>query len=136
MRNAIWIGLCVAVVFGLCPTVAIAQTVINPTTVQFNPSADHGAVIDGQPVVAKYELRIFISGASTTSAVIDLGKPTPNVGVITTPFNVSVLPLSSTIKYVAFVAAMGPTGEGVSNASNLFMRVGPPGAPSVVVVSK
>lgn len=116
---------------------AFAQTtVINPTTIVFNPSADHASVIDGQPVVAKYELRIFVSGASTSTAVQDLGKPVPVVGVITAPLNVTVLPLSSTIKYVAYVAAIGPTGEGVSGASNLFMRVGPPGAPSLPVVSR
>jgi len=84
----------------------------------------------------KYELRIFVNGATTSTAVIDLGKPSLTLGVVTMPFSVAVLPLSSTIKYLAYVVAMGPTGEGVSGASNLFMRVGPPGAPGVPVVSK
>jgi hypothetical protein len=135
MKHVILVGFTFALI-GFAAAASAQTTVINPTTAVFNPSADHTAVIDTQPVVERYELRIFVQGATTSTAVINLGKPTPSAGVITTPFSVSILPLSATIKYVAYVAAMGPTGEGVSGASNLFMRVGPPGAPSVVVVSK
>jgi hypothetical protein len=124
-------------VFLLSVVSAQAQTtVINPTKVEFTPSADHNVLIDGQAVVAKYEIRYFVQGSSTSIAVVNLGKPTPVSNLISTALDITVVPLSSTVKYVTSVAAMGPTGEGVSSLSNPFMRVGPPAIPGNPIVNK
>jgi len=112
-----------------------AQTVLNPTKVIFIPSADHNATVDGVPLVARYELRHFLVGATSPVSVQDLGKPTPDAGNQCTVL-FTALPISSTNKYFAKVAAIGPTGEGVSEASNNYFFVGPPAPGGKPGVSK
>lgn len=110
------------------PTRAEAQTqVLNPRTLSFDPSADHGATLpDGQPAVTRYEVRWFASGAAAPLQVNDLGKPVPVSGRITLDLStqIGMIPIGS--GYVARVAAIGPAGEGVSDPSNPFGRASPP----------
>lgn len=114
---------------------ASAQTVLNPTRVQFTPSPDHSVMIDTVPLVTRYELRHFLSGATTPFSVEDLGKPTPNgLGIIDVP--IKALPVNSTSRYNAKVAAIGPTGEGVSLESNPYFFVGAPAPGGKPGVSK
>lgn len=118
----------------LLSVVASAQTVLNPTKVQFTPSADHDAVIDGVAIVAGYELRHFIVGASSPVQIESLGKPAPVSGTITAP--ITAMPFSTSLQYVARVAAVGPTGEGISESSNPYFFVGKPGSPASVILTK
>ena len=123
---------------GLCG-VASAQTgvVINPTTVEFDPSADHARMgLDGQPLVARYELRIFAQGAAQPITVYDLGKPEPggNGKITIVNRNYFLTALLMNVPYTGRVSAIGPTGEGVSDPSNPFGNQGPPAAAGSVVV--
>ena len=129
-----------ACVLCLCVAAVSAQTaVVNPTEIVYTASADHGVTLpDGTVVVARYEVRFFAPGATSPVSVADLGKPTPVANVITQDLTDKLVgvPVSATVQYVAKVAAMGPTGEGVSAASNPFMRVGPPAAPATPLLRK
>jgi hypothetical protein len=120
------------------PVLATAQTVINPVTVQFTPSADHAALaIDGNPMVAKYEMRIYTEANPTVVlTVTDIGKPTPVSNLITITNAVWFSALTPNTKYIARVAAVGPSGEGVSDPSNPFGNVGAPAKPTAVTVKK
>ncbi len=119
----------------LMGTVASGQTVTNPTRVEFVASADHATLFDTIPILTRYELRIFLNGATQPFTTTDLGKPTPGAGnliSVTNPAWFTALAMNSL--YLARVAAIGPAGEGVSDASNFFGRVGPPVKPGVPVV--
>ncbi len=111
---------------GLCalsPLPTQAQTPVNPNTVEFDPSADHSGVTpDNQPMVQRYELQIFASGASAPMSTADLGKPSPQTdGKIRVNFSTLLAgwPLGDGT-YQARVAAIGPTGTGTSDPSNTF----------------
>jgi len=105
-------------------TGALAQSpVLNPTTVEFDPSTDHSAVGgDGQPLVQRYELRMYLVGETSAQVTTDLGKPSPegdgkirvNFAALTAPWP----PPDGT--YEARVAAVGPNGAGQSDVSNQF----------------
>lgn len=108
--------------------------VINPTGVEFDVSADHNTVVVGVPVVARYELRIFLSAAAPTPvSVFDLGKPSP-VGIKATVRNVAMFTPLSSGGYVARVVAIGPGGEGVSDATDPFGKMGAPTKPTAAGV--
>ena len=115
---------------GIASTVpAQAQTtVVNPRIVEFDPSADHTVVgTDGQPLVQRYELRIFTLGNTQPYATTDLGKPTPEAdGKIRVDFTTRVSPWPPDGNYEARVAAVGPSGLGVSDPSNAFALVSSP----------
>jgi len=118
---------------------AEAQTVVNPVTVAFTPSADHSVNgLDGVPLVTRYEMRVFTQSplGQTPITTLDLGKPTPAGGTITVTNAVWFSGLTPNVLYVVRVAAVGPTGEGVSDLSNPFGNQGPPQAPSSVLVRK
>lgn len=124
-----------------CAVPAFAQaTVINPVTVEFLASVDHATLgLDGAPLVASYEMRIFVQNplGSTPIFSTSLGKPTPGAGNLISITNaVWFSGLTPNVKYVAKVAAIGPTGEGVSALSNPFGNQGPPMAPTNVSVKK
>ncbi len=106
---------------GVCS--AHAQTVLNPRTVEFDPSADHAALTaDGQPVVQRYELQVFLAGASQPMTTANLAKPNPQAdGKIRLDFSALLAgwPLTNGT-YVARVAAVGPAGNGLSDPSNTF----------------
>jgi len=119
-------------------TSAAAQSVIvNPTTIQFAPSADHAVVLpDGQPMVASYEARYALEGSATVVCAVSLGKPTPVSSLISMPLPLSCVPVSQSARYVVRVAAVGPTGSSASGPSGPFASVGSPSAPGVPVLSK
>lgn len=110
---------------------AEAQTqVINPTGVEFDVSADHNTVVLGVPAVTKYELRIFLSATSPTPvSTFDLGKPAP-VGTKASVTNVAMFTPLQTGGYVARVVAIGPGGEGVSDPTDPFGKMGAPAKPT------
>ena len=74
-----------------------AQTITDPRRVEFSPSPDHNAVdSSGNPLVSGYSLLIYVSGASTPTQTVSLGKPTPEsdgmirvdfVALLTTPLS-------------------------------------------------
>src|SRR5262245_2445905 len=105
---------------------AVAQTV-NPTTVEFNPSADHDVTLsNGMPAVSRYDLEFYIPGAASPFQVNSLGKPTPAGGVIRLLLS-SVLTAfpSPGIVYESTVTAVGPGGSGRSTRSNTFIFTSP-----------
>jgi len=132
--------LVVSVLGVLMPVVGQAQTpVVNPLTVTFTASADHAATLpDGTAMVTRYEIRHFLTGATSPVQVGNLAKPAPVSGVITASITGSLasLPFSPTQVYTAKIAAIGPTGEGVSAASNPFIIVSSPAAPGTPTVSR
>jgi hypothetical protein len=104
--------------------VARAQTVAsNPTTLAFPPSPDHARLLaDGRPAVDHYDFDVYSVGASQPFQRTTLGKPAPaSDGSIYYDFSGAVMswPLPGGT-YEARVAAVGPYGSGVSNASNPF----------------
>ena len=112
------------VVAGVMP--ATAQTVVDPTTAEFQPSADHSVTSDGIPLVTSYLLRFFPAGSSTPSHSMDIGKPAPDPdGLIRFRFTSELpTPLVPGITYEARVSAVGPGGSAASLVSNPF--TGPP----------
>jgi hypothetical protein len=115
-----------AFLFLLCALAVVpahAQTVVNPRTVEFDPSADHATMTaDSQPVVQRYDLQIFTVGGTSPYSTASLGKPAPQAdGKIRVDFSglVSPWPLPDG-SYQARVAAIGPTGYASSDPSNTF----------------
>jgi hypothetical protein len=96
---------------------------VNPNIVEFDPSSDDAATRpDGQPVVQRYELRVFLQGASQPVTTADLGKPAPDSdGKIRVDFSTHLVawPLANGT-YEARVAALGATDSAVSDLSNVF----------------
>ena len=121
-----------------CASVVSAQTVVvNPTTVEFPASADHSVLaIDGQPMITKYELRVYVEAGMTLLATLDLGKPTPLANIITVTNAGWFAPLQPNTRLVARTVAIGATGEAASGVSAPFGLVGPPHPPGVPTVRK
>jgi hypothetical protein len=97
--------------------------VVNPRTVEFDPSADHSAVgSDSQPLVQRYDLQMFLVGAAQPFTTASLGKPAAQAdGKIRVDFSTLVTPFPlADGSYVARVAAVGPTGSSASDPSNTF----------------
>jgi hypothetical protein len=91
-----------------------AQTVVNPTTAQFDPSADHSTTLaDGTPVLDHYELEFYLVGAAQPFQTLVLGKPAPDPdGKIRVNFAALLpSPLAPGVVYKADVAAVGPGGR-------------------------
>lgn len=102
---------------------ASAQTLLDPTTAEFSPSIDHGTMLpDGSMMVDHYELSFYQAGASQPFQTIWLGKPgTDPDGKIRANFATALVPTPPAgVVYDAAVAAVGPTGVGVSTLSNPF----------------
>ncbi|MDR7420010.1 MAG: hypothetical protein QN178_13990 [Armatimonadota bacterium] len=124
-----WLLLVVGPVLA-APVSSAAQTLeVNPGTVVFIASPDHLRTITvaGQTVVVltRYELRIYLDGATAPMTTVDLGKPAPDARneIVARPQELLGLPLGG---YIARVAAIGPAGESLSEPSNPFARMGPP----------
>ncbi|MFO7695076.1 MAG: BACON domain-containing protein [Vicinamibacterales bacterium] len=113
---------------------ANAQVVSDPRVAEFDPSPDHWQTLEsGEPAVARYELGVYLIGASAPFATVDMGKPDPEAdGKIRYDFSsgVSGWPLTGSY-YEARVSAVGPEGAGLSEASNQFVF----GAPSACMLS-
>lgn len=132
--KALVLSLTVLVALGAAAP-APAQTVYNPTIVEFVPSADHDATLpDGTPLVTRYELRVFLEGATEPFGSQDLGKPTPVNGKITAVNRQWFVGAAMGSAGFAKVAAIGPAGEGVSEPSNPFLNVPVCAAPSSVLI--
>ena len=122
IRRLVLLGL---VMIGGSGMAAAQSTVTNPTTVQFDISADDATL------VVRYDLLIYrVSDLTTVVRTVTLGKPTPSAGVDTgdpgCPFMISVdfsvltsWPLPNGT-YQARVVAVGSSGQGVSDLSNIF----------------
>lgn len=137
VRGAVRMGwrLSALVLLALWPAVAGAQTVTNPTTVEFTPSADHVVTLgDGRPMVTEYRFELWAAGATAPMQSTSLGKPDPQSDgkVRTSPAVLLALPVGQT--FTATVSAVGPTGEGRSTPSNPFERRAAPAAPSNVAL--
>jgi hypothetical protein len=100
-----------------------AQVVSDPRVAEFDPSPDHWQTLDsGQPAVVRYELGVYMCGASAPFTTIDMGKPSPEGdGKIRFDFASSVTgwPLPGG-NYEARVSAVGPEGSAPSEPSNPF----------------
>ena len=95
--------------------IGVAQAqVVNPTVVQFTISADDATVI-------RYDLQFYLTSAPTVIVrTVNLGKPTPVAGVDTVDFSVlTTYPLPDGT-YQARVVAVGSSGSGTSDPSNVF----------------
>ena len=101
---------------------ALAQTVSDPGTVEFDPSPDHSRqATDGTPYLTEYRMSLYVVGQSSPFAQVSLGKPDPQSdGKIRVNFLPLISPLSAGVMYEARVAASGPGGTGTSLASNQF----------------
>ncbi len=98
-------------------------TVTNPKVVEFDPSADHSTLaVDGQQMVTRYDLQIYLQGAAQPVSTASLGKPALDVdGKVRVDFSTILVgwPLANGT-YEARVAAIGPAGNGLSDPSNVF----------------
>ena len=145
------VELALLALFVLSTTPVLAQVIVNPRTVEYDPSADHNAVTpDGQPLVLRYDLDIYPTGAAQALYVVNLGKPTPDPdGKIRVDFaaRLPLWPLPNGT-YEARVSAVGTTGQGLSDPSNQFAfqscsfsvspltrSVGAAGGPTTVTVT-
>ena len=120
-RIALFLGL-IAGSLASFPSPLSAQTV-SPRIVEFDPSPDHNASVNGVAVVREYELRFFAVGSTQRLHVIELGKPNvQSDGKIR--FNFAALlgawPVDGVV-YEARVAAIGPGGSSQSAISNQFV---------------
>ena len=115
---------CLASAFALAsPSALHAQVVNDPRIAEFDPSPDHWAVLDsGQPAVIRYELGMYLLGASAPFMTVDMGKPSPaQDGKIRYDFTAAVAGLlMPSGEYEARVSAVGPEGSALSDASNPF----------------
>jgi hypothetical protein len=108
----------------LAPAGSFAQSIVDPTTAEFDPSADHNVTISGVPVVDHYEIGFYLIAAAQPFQVNPLGKPSPGVdGKIRVALGPRPAP---GVVYEARVSAVGPGGAGLSAVSNDFTFSAPP----------
>lgn len=137
IRIPVFALLLMCVAFAIPAQVQAQAVVTDPNTVEFAASPDHSVIrLDGTPLVVKYLLRFYLEGATTPVQEQDLGKPTPVDGRISVTNRTlfTVAPLALDTRYLARVAAAGPTGVTESDPSNPFGNASPqrpPGAPGV-----
>ena len=102
----------------LAPAGAYAQSIVDPTTAEFDPSADHNVTVSGVPVVDHYEIGFYLIAAAQPFQINQLGKPSPDAdGKIRVALGPR--PAPGTL-YEARVSAVGPGGAGLSAVSNNF----------------
>ncbi len=114
-------------VISLLASDAVGQSITDPLNLEFTPSPDHSATLNGAPVISRYNLEFSFAGASAPFQVEDLGKP--NVGSngrikIALASVLTSWPAAG-IAYEARVTAVGPAGRSVSTPSNAFSFSGP-----------
>lgn len=133
MRNLLRCALTAVLLVVSAAVPVSAQTVADPTTVEFAPSADHAVTLsDGTPMLQSYRLSIYQAGTAQAVQVAALGKPAPQPdGLIRVAF-LSLLspPLASGVTYEARVEAVGPGGVTPSALTNTF-TFSPPSVPAV-----
>ena len=127
------LGITLALAFA---ATASAQVVSDPRIAEFDPSPDHWATVGGgQPAVVRYELEMYLVGATAPFTTLDMGKPSPDAdGKIRYDFSSAVAgwPLPGG-NYEARVSAVGPEGEALSAPSNPFTFTS--GAPCTFTLS-
>ena len=105
-----------------------AQTIQNPSTVEFDPSPDHNVTTNGTPLVDRYEMDIFVSGTGQPVRTLSMGKPAP-AGDGRIRINFAALltqPLPLGTIYTASVSAVGPGGRTSSTvAPDTFIFTAP-----------
>jgi hypothetical protein len=103
-----------------------SSQLVNPTVVEFDPSADHSLMTSDDPpvpVVDHYTLGFYYVGASEPVSSTSIGKPAPDVsdGKIRFDFSTSPILIGTPLgTFQARVIAVGPMGSGVSEPSNTF----------------
>jgi hypothetical protein len=110
--------------FVLCAaaSLVLAQSIVDPRIVEFNPSPDHARTVNGQAAVTRYDLEFYLLNGQTPLVTVSLGKPSPDPdGVIRVNFEslLASVPAAGVL-YVARVVAVGPGGESRSTPSNQF----------------
>jgi hypothetical protein len=106
--------LILATVLVLVAGSAQAQTLTNPSAIQFD-SADHNAVAGGQPLLTAYTVTFFQSGATVATTTVDVPKATAvltpgTTATYTIPFSaLPAYPLGTV--FVAKIASKGPGGS-------------------------
>jgi hypothetical protein len=130
-RRSVWLGFTVllgATILLASAATVPAQVLSDPRIAEFDPSPDHWAVVDGgQPAVLRYELDLYVVGASAPFGTLDMGKPAPQGdGKIRYDFAAQIAALSLPGgNYEARVSAVGPQGEALSAPSNPFTFTSP-----------
>jgi hypothetical protein len=122
-RSLVLLGGVLAFTISVVTPARSEAPVVNPTTAEFDPSANHNRTLgDGSAAVSRYDLEFYNVGASSPFEVASLGKPTPQIDGKIRGLLTSVLTSmpSPGIDYVATVAAVGPGGVGRSTPSNTF----------------
>ena len=102
---------------------AVAQSVVNPSRFEFDPSADHNTITNGVPVLSHYELEVYSQSRASLVQSIAVGKPSPEAdGKIRIDFaTVASSALVPNELYLADVVAVGPAGRAASSlAPNSF----------------
>lgn len=129
----------IAGVAGILPPMQ-AALVTNPTTLSFQPSADHDATaLDGTPILTSYEYRVYPEAGGAVLKTVNLGKPAPVNGLIAVVNPVLFQGLPSNTRLIARVAAIGTDGATESDPSNPFGLQGakiPRGIPTAPAITK
>ncbi len=122
----------IALALCLSATVAQAQVpaVVNPTVVEFAPSADDSTVQNGVPVVTKYTMDIAtVAAPNVVVKTVDFGKPAVVNGKIAPSITTTVQALAVG-DYIAIIKAEGPGGVSAGLVSDPFtVKPKAPGAP-------
>jgi hypothetical protein len=122
------------------PATVEAQTVVNPTKVQFITSADHTETVDTYQLVTSYRLEWVANGATAPALTANLGKPGTSGGEqVTVEFSTLPEIVASPINkglFTARVVAVGEGGEGVSEPSNPFVLLGRPRPATQIQVAR
>lgn len=118
---------------------AEAQTlVINPTRVSFTVSADHNRTLtlagDSIALVTRYELEVYLPGATQPMTTSDLGKPSAADGADVSLDRAAVFVALPVGAYEGAVAAIGPGGIGRSARTPPFGRLTAPAPPPAASV--
>jgi len=114
------------------------RPVVDARRVTFNPSPDDGAIDgNGDPLVDRYTLEIFLANSDTLVEAVNVGKPTPDSdGIVRLDFGPFLdVPLTPGVVYQAVVQAVGPFGSADSERSNTFTFSVPPCNPWISPVS-
>jgi hypothetical protein len=130
------VALAAALLLAMLPASALGQSVTDPTSAEFDPSADHnGTMADGAPLVTRYELQFYLAGAGAPFQTGSLGKPAigGNGRIRVTLASVFAALPSPGIVYESRVAAVGPGGTSTSDVSNSFIFAAAPSCTFAVV---
>jgi hypothetical protein len=123
-----------------CPIVAQAQTVVNPTAIEFTASPTHNSTdpLTGEALLTRYDAKYYLASAcnptcptTTPAFTINLAKPAPVAGKITVSNVFQGLVLNT--PYKAVVVAVGPGGTSPQAQGDLpFGNRGPLAPPAPV----